>query len=148
MPSTHPSTHRKFQHGNPCLHITSYLYIPQMIPIYTPVPTTTTCRVNLSTSIPASSTSSSYPQLHSISSFPFRVIHSYSTATLACCIHVYPAAHSHLNILDPLYMPILPNTHTHIHLPLLFHKQFPVTCPHLHTAIYMPVLTPWTTTLS
>lgn len=53
VPSTHLSTHMKCQHGNPCLHPVFFHHIPQMIPVYSPIPTSETCRVHLSTPIPA-----------------------------------------------------------------------------------------------
>ena len=55
-----------------------------------------------------------------ISSFPHRLTHFYPTATLACCIYACLSNCTlTLQYPGPRHMPILPNTHTHIHLPLV-----------------------------
>lgn len=152
VPSTHPSTHMKCQYGRilcqGCgLHRASYFHIPQMIPICTPIPTTKTCRVHLSTPVPSLCTNlyllltATNPT--TITHYPLFPQHS-NRIGFAAYTHVYPTSYSHPNISDPLHTPILPTpalTPTypcslHIvsgYMPMLAHSRL---YAHSHTLDY------------
>lgn len=144
-------THMKWQHGYPRLHRTSYLYTLQMIPIYTPIPTTKTCRVHLCTPIPACTNlyllliaTIMLNQLFPLQSNP--LLPSSCIGLLHTCLpsytliaqspgpstHAYPPQHPHSHPPTPVLPQIVPGyMHTLTH-----------SCLHTrpHTLDYHPLL--------
>lgn len=143
VPSTHPFTHMKCQHGNPCLHLASYPHTPNDAGI---LPNTH----HLSTPIPApppftavNSATVTLNQLFPIQCKP--LLPCSHIGLLHTRVHVCPTAHSHPSTLDPdscLSSPAttLTSTYPQIvpgYMPTLTHSRLH---SRLHTPDFHPLL--------